>query len=298
MTFDELINNGWARHDTQSAALAADLEEHQALAATPQNAVALLGLANHTIGYHMKDWPRARALCERVVARFAPEAALSPIFGSLAIAQFMCGDQAAALASECRAVELNAEEPLSAMVRTRVLIASELADAGRLGEAMPLYTATLNLARSRKEKLGCDRAIAITSNNLAGNLLEKKGRTPVEDDLMLSAAEASREFWMKIGTWENEERGEYLLALAKNALGRPAEGLKHALRGLEVIAAGGGGEKVDQAFLNLAAARSHKLLGDAALHTAALARADGLAAGFEKQGLKNWFVEERAKVVA
>jgi tetratricopeptide (TPR) repeat protein len=297
MNFDDLINNGWARHDKESAALATDLEEHHALADTPQRAVALLGLSNHTVGYHMKDWPRALRLCERVIARFGPEPALSPVFGSLAIAQFMAGDEAAALASECKAVELSAE-PLSAMVRTRVLIARELADAMRLDEAAKLYEAAVALARSRTKKLGCDRAIAVTSNNLAGNLLEKQDRAPQEDAMMLAAAEAAREFWMKSGgTWENEERAEYLLALVKNALGRPDEGLKHALKGLEVIAANGP-EKVDEAFLNLAVARAYRLKGNGSAHKDALARADALAAGFGDKGLADWFAGERTKVLA
>lgn len=297
MNFDDLINNGWARHDKESAALAADLEEHHALADTPQRAVMLLGLANHTIGQHMRDWPRARQLCERVIARFKPEAALSPVFGSLAIAQFMTGDEAAALASECKAVELNAE-PLSAMVRTRVLIASEMIDGGRLEEGARLYQATLALARSRTEKLSCDRAIGVTSNNLASNLREKKGRSAQEDELMLAAALASREFWKKSGgTWENDERAEYLLTLVQTELRNFDEALKHAARGLDVIAANGP-EIVDEAFLNLAATHAHKLKGDAPKHAETLARADKLAGQFNDKGLTDWFAAERAKVMA
>ena len=59
MDIKELINNGWARHDKESEALAKDLEANVALAETPAHVGAFMQLANHTIGSHLKDWPRA-----------------------------------------------------------------------------------------------------------------------------------------------------------------------------------------------------------------------------------------------
>lgn len=296
MDFNELINNGWPRHDKQSAALAADLEANAALAADAQKAVMFLALSNHTIGYHLKDWARARKLAETVVLRLGADHAASPAFGSLAIAQFMAGDEAAALASECRAVELTDAEPVAAMVRTRILIASELVDAGRLEDGSRLYQAALNLARAQDEKLACDRAIAVTSNNLASNLLELAAPTPEQQALMLAAAQAAHEFWLKAGNWENEERAHYLLALVHNKLGQGEQARVHAARGLQVISENGE-EVVDEAFLNLAAAKAGLLQGDKAGYAASLARADELAAGFADQGLRDWFATERAKVV-
>ncbi|MBE7490205.1 MAG: hypothetical protein HS108_00365 [Planctomycetes bacterium] len=297
MDFDTLIQQGWARHDKDSAALAADLEANSALAADAPKTVTFLALASHTIGFHMKDWPRARKLAETVVTRLNAEPAASPAWGGLAIAQFMAGDETAALASECRAVELTDGDPVAALARTRVLLAGELIEAGRLEEGARLYHAVLNLARAQDRKLGSDRAVAVTSNNLANNLLELPARTPEQDKLMLAAAEAALEFWLKAGTWENEERAEYLLALVHNKLGRPDDALAHAGRGLEVIAANGE-EVVDEAFLNLAAAAAYRLKGDQNSHNRALARADELAQGFADQGLKDWFMAERARVTA
>lgn len=295
MNFDELINQGWARHDKETAALSADLEQHAGLATDAAKAVAFVALSNHTIGYHGKDWPRARKLAERIAGQIKVEPAASSMFGNLAVARFMDGDAAGSLAAECRSVEL-AESPLSPMVRTRILIASELTDSGRIDEGAKVYIAALALARSRPEKLGCDRAIGVTSNNLASGLLEKKNRSPEETALMLTAAHASREFWMKSGgTWVNEERAEYLLALIHNDLKQPDKALQHARHGLEVIAAGGD-EKVDEAFLNLAAAHAHKLGRDETGYAKSLARADELAAAFDDAGLKEWYAGERTKV--
>jgi tetratricopeptide (TPR) repeat protein len=295
MDFNELINDGWARHDSQTEAVLAALEAHAALADAPEKAVPFIMLATHTAGAHAGDWKRGAALAERVIAPLEESAALAPALGNLAVAQFMAGDAVAALASEARSVRLTDAEPVSMMVRTRVLTASALVDAKRLEEGAKLYTAAVALARSRGEKLACDRAIAVTSNNLASEFLGKENRTEPESALMLEAAQNAREFWLKCGTWENEERAEYLLASVHNALGQPEKALEHSARGLDVIHKNGE-EVVDEAFLNLTIANSTRLLENREAYDRAIRRADELAEQWTDAGLKEWYAKDRAKV--
>ncbi|MCC7508977.1 MAG: hypothetical protein IT464_06350 [Planctomycetes bacterium] len=295
MDFNELINNGWARHDKETAVVAGELEAHVALASDAGKAVQLITLAVHTIGSHGREWRRAAALAERVVAALPETAELAPALGNLAVARFMAGDYAGALASESRSVELTDVEPVSMMARTRILIASALVDAKRLDEAARVYNAAVSLARAQDEKLACDRAIAVTSNNLASELMTRESRTDTENALMLAAAENAREFWVKCGTWENEERAEYLLACVHNKLNQPGKALEHAARGLDVIAKNGE-EVVDEAFLNLASADACRLQDNREGFDRMLARADELAGEWTDQGLKDWFAAERAKV--
>ena len=293
MDFNDLINGGWGRHDKDSAALAADLEAHAALAGTPEQAAQFVQLAAHTIGEHLGDWPRARALAERVMQDREDAPALASPLGLLAVTQFAAGDAAAGLATESRAAALS-DEPLSALVRVLVLTASALIGSKRLAEGSALYAAALKLARTQEGKLACDRALAITSNNLAGDLLGVP-RDEAQDALMLEAAKAAREFWLKCGTWENEERAEYLLVQVHNALKQPEQALLHAARGLEVIAANGE-EVVDEAFIHLAMANAFKLQDRRDLYDTALARANELAEDFKDESLTAWFKEERGKV--
>lgn len=295
MDFNELIKNGWARHDKHTGEVSAELEAHAGLADDPGKAVQLITLAVHMMGGHAGEWARAAALADRVVKALAESAELAPALGNLAVARFMAGDYAGALAAESDAARLTDGQPVSVMARTRVLIASALVDAKRLDEAARVYEAAVALAKSRDDKLACDRAIAVTSNNLASEFLGRENLPDAEKALMLSAAINAREFWLKCGTWENEERAEYLLACVYNKLGKPQQALEHSERGLEVIAANGE-EVVDEAFLNLTQANSCRLLGNREGYERAIQRADELAAEWTDQGLKVWYAEDRAKV--
>jgi hypothetical protein len=295
MDFNKLISDGWARHDKETATVAGELEQHAELADNADKAAALIALSNHTMGSHGGDWPRALALASRVMAPLAESPELAGPLGHLAVAQFMAGEHAKALASEAASARLSEAESLAMLIRTRVLIALALVDAGRLDEGAAVYSQTIALARVEERKLACDKAIAMTSNNLASQLLEKPARTDTENALMLSAAENAREFWLQCGTWENEERAEYLLALVNNALGRPGRAVEHAQHGLDVISKNGE-EVVDEAFLHLTVANACRLQQNREGYERALSRADERAAEWTDAGLKEWFSTERAKV--
>lgn len=294
MDFDQLIQDGWQRHEKDTAAVAELIEQHAALADDAGKATQLITLSNHAVGGHGGDWSRAAGIAARVVASLPETPELAAPLGNLAVAEFMAGNHAGALASECRSARLSEAEPVSAMVRTRILIASALIDAKRLGEGSMVYEAAVALARSRDQKLACDRAIAVTSNNLASELLNKRERRQAESDLMLEAAENAHEFWLKCGTWENEERAEYLLALVFNELNEPEKALEHAAKGLEVISRNGE-EVVDEAFLHLTVANAWRKQDNHERYEKAMARADELANEWTDTGLKDWYAEERAK---
>jgi hypothetical protein len=297
MELNELIQSGWARHENDTAALAADLEAHAVQVTDAEQAQPFVMLASHAIGEHLRDWPRAAALVRRVVEPLPREAPASGPLAALAVSEYMAGRVTEAAALELEAARLADGGPVSSFIRSRTLIASALIGSGRLDEGARLFEAVLELAAAQgDQKLPSDRAIAITANNLASSLLDRPQRTEAETAFMLRAAEASHIYWMKAGNWENEERAEYLLALTNNAAQRPEVALRHAEKGIAVIQANGE-EVVDEAFLNLALANACRLLERRPAYDKALARADEIAEGFEREGLKTWFAEERAKVV-
>lgn len=295
MDFTTLMQTGWRDHESATARVADDLTEHAGVVSDAGQAAQYAQLATHAVGEHLGDWPRAVGLVERVVAGRPDDAALSPALGSLAVARHFAGDLPGALAAESRAAAL-VEDPIGALVRTRMFLASAYLSAKQAEACAAVYRGAMALATKLPEGSGAARAIGVTSNNLAGALVEKEGRTEDETALMLEAAHAARTWWMRSGgTWVNEERADYLLSITHAAAGRPDEALTFADRALATIAANGE-EKVDQAFLLLARADAHRLKRDAQAAAADLAKADALAAAFTDDGLKTWYASTSAKL--
>jgi len=289
---ETLLDDGWAYHDTESERLAGELEA-AALPAPPALWRRFLDLSNHTIGEHLGDWPRARRLADRLLAGQTPDAATAGAWAKLAAARFLAGDAVGALVAETEGVRAAADAK-DALIDSRIAVASALIGSKRVGEGAAVYQAVLDLAESAGGRAS-DRAVAVASNNLASELVEQAGRSPDEDRLMRRAAAAGLSFWRRCGTWVNEERALYLMALVANAVCEPKEALGHIEASLGLIAANGE-EPIDVTFLTLAKANALAGLGDAEGHRQALAAADADAAAWDEPGLKAWYAGERARI--
>lgn len=278
VTLDELLDTGWAEHDAKTAAVADRLEANVALVADADGAARFMHLANHCVGDHGRDRARALRLCRAALARAGAEPGTAALV-QLAVACTMAGDAAGANEAQRLAGEAEAIG-----VRIALLVAQSRMHEGRWDLAGPLYIDAIARAEALPPGHDAERAAAAVSNNLASELLERATRTPEQDAWMDRAAHASRTYWMRIGTWVNDERADYLLSMVHTALGRPAEARACAERGLATIAAHAaeGGEPVDEAFLHAARARACRDLDDRAAHEASLARAESLGAGFDE----------------
>ncbi len=293
---ETLLAEGQGYHDSESERLAGELEAAAAGPVAEADWAAFLKLANHTIGEHLGDWSRARRLAERVLAGRSPDGQTALAWARLSLARLLDGDAAGAAEAETACLAAAGPDFRSALIESRFMLVAALVSAKRREEAAALYRAALALARAAADAAP-HRAIAVASNNLASELVEAASRSPLEDELMKTAAAAAHEFWLECGTWVNEERALYLEALVANALGHPQEALAHADQALAIIAANGE-EPVDAAFLGLARARALGLLGDPTGRTRELALADAVAQGWDDPGLKSWFADERAKAAA
>jgi hypothetical protein len=252
-------------------------------------AARFLGLANHAIGDHLGERARARALCEQVLEQLAPEPG-EGAWLQAAVARHLDGDEDAAQAARACLPPEAAQD-----VRIGMLLAQARMHEGDWERAASLYEEGLRAAAALPEGHAAERAIAITSNNLATELLEQSGRSPAQKALMASAAQAARTYWLRIGTWVNAERADYLLASVHAALGHAQEARTYAERGLETIRSGDEEQPVDEAFLHLARATACRDLGALQEQEASLARADELARGFDEAWLTSWFETERTK---
>jgi hypothetical protein len=84
------------------------------------------------------------------------------------------------------------------------------------------------LTRTQHRKIGADLF------NYTWSLLDRKDRTPEEDDEMLYAAHASRYHWGHAGTAVNRSIAEWQISRVYATLGRPEPALHHARRSLEI----------------------------------------------------------------
>jgi hypothetical protein len=107
------------------------------------------------------------------------------------------------------------------------------------------------------------RNLAIAAHEECWRLLEKSDRTPEEDRKMMAAAHANLEHWKKIGTFVEEQRGNWLVARAYIQLGLIEPSLEFARRCMEITAAHHQElADYDRAFAKELAARAWALAGN------------------------------------
>jgi hypothetical protein len=288
---EALLRDGFAYHDTQSERLARELEAAAAGPVPAAQLVRFLHIANHTIGEHLGDWPRASALGGKALSGREPDTATAEAWGKLAAARFLAGDVAGATEAEMTAVRA-ARDWRTGYIDAKAALAVAMIGCGQIDRATPVYLGVLALARSGE---GAHRGLAIASNNLASELLERPTRSPSQDTLMTLAADAAHEFWLTAGDWRNHERALYLRALVANALGDAHKARELADKALALIKAYGEAP-IDETFLHLARANASAKLGEVEAHRHDLAIADKASQSWIDAGLKSWFAEERAKI--
>lgn len=119
-----------------------------------------------------------------------------------------------------------------------------------------------------KERFTLEEAhqeFAKSSNGKVWDLLMIEDRSPVEDQVMLTAAYASAYHWGFVGTPINHQRAEWLLAHVHTILGNVPAALVHAKRCYELTGMNQSLMKVfDMAYAAEGLARAHALAGNQA----------------------------------
>jgi hypothetical protein len=293
---ETLLDNGFAYHDTDSERFAAELEAAADEArSSPAHLVRYLRFSMHTIGEHLGDWPRAVRLADRVLDGQASDSATAKAWAHQSVARLLAGDGVGAADAELTYLAAAGDDFRAPVVEARFMLAAALVGSRRPHEAAGVYEGALALARTLGAAAPA-RAIAVASNNLATDILERAERSAAETALMRQAADAAHEYWLRCGDWTNDERALYLKAMVANAVDDPSTALRLAERALDIIAEHGG-EQVDETFLHLTRAHALKLAGDADASERALAEADAGAATWDEEGLRSWYAGERARVM-
>jgi tetratricopeptide (TPR) repeat protein len=284
-----------ADHDTDRAKAVAGLAD-LATEIDAEIAAAYATLVNHVIGDQEGDRAHAARLLRQVRERGVADPA-GLFEAGLTVALFMAGAALDGLQVEA---DLVARVPHGRLAAAwiRLRCAEALIDAKDFPAAVPLAAAVLrgHGAAIAETPSPFDRPLAIACNNIATAVIEQPGDHPARAELIEHAALLSRAAWIRCGTWINHERGDYLVALAYNALGRPGEALDAARHGLGLIETHGG-VPVDRAFLTIELALSLAQLGRADDAAEARQEARRLAQGFSGNAyLTDWFEGQFARL--
>lgn len=294
----DLIQDGWSYHDTDSERLALELEAADLTHLEEDVLVQCLHLSNHTIGEHLGDWARARRFAEAACAANPDCESMATAQAHLAVCRHMDGALGSAQQAEVRSIGA-AQDPVGAFVVLKSLLATAMAGTGRLDDAELVIGAVNELALGSEEEQTWDRSLAIADNNIASALYDMDDLDPAYNSLMVGCAAASLRLWKRCGTWINEERGLYLLALVSNRLRDYERGVEYAVAALDVIDAHAveGGEEVDECFIRLAAADAYAGLSDGRRSQVEIARADALATEWSDASLVEEYRLQRLKVI-
>ena len=202
MDFKLYINQAWAKHAEDAAAVATDFAKSFRLISESGQTSQMAQLITHVQGEHLGKFQDGLVLLEAL-----KQIPMNNSESLLALDQF-----AAILKySENPSFDLSG---YSASERVRILATSASAFLGQkdIDGAATAFRLALATATELEESDPALRALAVGSNNLACSLEEKSELTATETTLMHSAAHAGRKYWELAGTWLEVERAEYRLS--------------------------------------------------------------------------------------
>ena len=202
MDFNTYINQAWAEHAKDAASVATGFSEAIGFVSKPTEIVQLANLVVHVEGEHLGQFERGINYLKQLTIHSEntadSQAALTRSINILKITKDPGSD-----ISNCSDSDL-----------IRILATSASAHFGQnqIEAAAVKFRSALERANGLDAKDPANRALAISSHNLACSLEEKAELNKEEVDLMLLAARSERRFWEIAGGWLEVERSEYRLA--------------------------------------------------------------------------------------
>lgn len=265
MDFNTFISTAWGDHAKDARAVAQRLGDGAVLVIDESQLARLAELAHHVHGEHLGEW--------RAGIQFIERLALLPTFVSAGASGHALRRCIASLAlCETPQAEMGELSP-SERIRVGALAASNLAERDTRRAAHLLREALTEADHCKLDRTDpMNRALAVACNNLACTLEEKGARSDEERELMILAAQSSRRYWERAGTWLETERAEYRLAMTWLQAGDLACARSHAQACLDVVAAHSGAA-LEQFFGWEALALVERAAGSVEGHAQALAGA-------------------------
>lgn len=223
-TLRSWLDQAWDQHPDQPQAVADRLADAIALlddGTAPAEELARFG--EHLLLGHLDQAPALRSFIAAMQPAAARDEAVARVLQRAALGLVLAGHDAGP------GPELPADEQMRAMGQAMLACTRRADSSGAQG----LLERALSLAAQAND-LKCWRALAIITNNLAGDLryYREQGASDEpdsrSDELMLRAAALARTHWATAGGWMEVERADYQLALCHAAAGQGEAALLHA----------------------------------------------------------------------
>jgi hypothetical protein len=220
MTFATYINQAWTDHATQSEKVAKEFATAASLVETNDQLAQLVGIVTHVMGEHLGRWDEGiktlKAL-EKNSKFLTGTETEKTILRSIEVLKIGSG----------QGPDLNSFT-ISDRIRIMAVAASALSERDT-ARAIELFSKSLDLSKTGLDrKDAANRALAVTGNNLACALEEKRNRSQGEIELMILASQTGRKYWELVGTWLEISRAEYRLAMTFLQANDLAKALQHA----------------------------------------------------------------------
>jgi hypothetical protein len=238
-SFETFMDTAWRDHGDDPAGVASRLADARALPQDDAERGRLASLATHVYGEHLGRWMDGVAFLDtlrRVTADDARDAEDASGDGDGRDALTLAIDRHVATlrhaAGDTRALDgLAPAEAAAALAGC----ASAMAGRGDFAHAIADYAAARELASAGlADGSPAIRALAVGGNNLAVALEGKPDRTPAETAAMVDAAHSALVHWRRAGTWLEEERAHYRLAMSRLAADDAAGAIDSATHCLAV----------------------------------------------------------------
>lgn len=272
-------------HDKEPAQVAGAL--CKVASVSPADHTRFAWLVNHVVGESQEQWGSASALLEKTLARSAEPAVLR----HRAIAALFAGDALSGLAllplfAAAAGVTLSLA---LAAVRLGVIQFSRK-DIPAMDLAGPFLAVVEHIEADQSQPGKIAVILAAGLNNVSSRLMDDQsapGDDPLYRQALTLGAAVCKAIWSVAGTWINQERADYLIALCANRTGDFERARQAADSGLSTIDRFGQ-EDVDRAFLLLELSRALHGLGESVQGAQARADAEQLAQDFDPS-LREWF---------
>jgi hypothetical protein len=231
MTFDQFVDQAWTDHAAQSPAVAERLKEYLPSVTGEEQIPKMAGLITHVYGEHLGRWSDGIALLEKLQSQADSAENRNTVFRSISALRLAGG------------INDNVDDLMNSdQIRVLCLAGAALVGQKQIERASAYFNDALKLADEGLEDSDpAIRSLAVTGNNLAAQLEERKDRRPEETALMVRAARAALKYWLIAGEWQQHQGAHFRLSKSLLAAGSEAEALEEAMSCLAICKTHGAG---------------------------------------------------------